>query len=217
MCQRHQRVYKGILGRSFADYIPLAEKIGLLLTRLPRHPRGVTEECHVFLSTVKWDKSTMDEIEQKFKGYLTDIGAWQYYEDVDYFFREATLPPLNDIHDILITNYPHDDQTVPEDLWMFYEGYCVKVKDFSKVAEEPEVIELRSLKGEVKSVHITKQNYSFLQTESRRPKEREPKPRLEISIKLGDGQTFDFKAAESANCKHLLEIYQKHFVPLFPV
>ncbi len=158
----------------------------------------------------------MDEIEQKFKDYLTDIDAWQYYEDIDYFCREATSPPLKDIQDILITNYPQDDQTTPEDLWMFFEGYCVKVKDFSKVAEEPEMIELRSLKGEGKSVHITKQNYSFLQPD-RRQRELEPKPRLEISIKLGDDQTFDFKAVESANCEHLLEICKKHFVPLFPV
>ena len=93
----------------------------------------------------------------------------------------------------------------------------MKVKNFSKVAEEPEMIQLRSLKGEAKSVHITKQNYSFSQTESRRQKELEPKPRLEISIKLADDQTFDFKAVESANCKHLLEIYKKHFAPLFPV
>ena len=168
---------------------------------------------------VKYDvilEDVMDEIEQKFKDYLTNVDAWQYYEDVDYFFREATLPPLKDIQDILITNYPQDDQTMPEDLWMFFEGYCVKVKDFSKVAEEPEMIELRSLKGEAKSVHVTKQNYSFLQTESRRQKEL-PKPMLELSIKLEDNQTFDFKAVESANCKHLLEIYKKHFVPLFPV
>ena len=169
---------------------------------------------------VKYDvilEDVMDEIEQKFKDYLTDIGAWQYYEDVDYFFREATLPPLKDIQDILITNYPQDDQTMPEDLWMFFEGYCVKVKDFSKVAEEPEMIELRSLKGEAKSVHITKHNYSFLQTESQRKKELEPNPMLALSIKLEDDQTFDFKAVESANCKHLLEIYEKYFVPLFPV
>jgi len=159
----------------------------------------------------------MDEIEQKFRDYLTNIDAWQYYEDVDYFCREAALPPLKDIHDILITNYPQDDQTVPEDLWIFFEGYCMKVKDFSKVGEEPEIIELRSLKCEAKSVHITKQKYSFLQTESQRQRELEPKPRLEISIKLEDDQTFDFKAVESANCKHLLEIYMKHFVPLFPV
>jgi hypothetical protein len=159
----------------------------------------------------------MDEIEQKFKEYLTDIDAWQYYEDVDYFFREAILPPLKDIHDIIITNYRHDDQTVPEDLWMFFEGYCVKVKDFAKVAEEPEMIELRSLKGEARSVHITKQNYSFLQTESRRQKELGPKPRLELSIRLEDNQTFDFRAVESTNCKHLLEIYAKHFAPLFQV
>ncbi len=159
----------------------------------------------------------MDEIEQKFKDYLTDIDAWQYYEDVDYFFREATLPPLNDIQDILITNYPQDDQTVPEDLWMFFEGYCVNVKDFSKVAEEPEIIELRSLKGEVKSVHITKHNYSFLKTEFGRQQELQPKPRLELSIRLENDQTFDFKAVESANCEHLLEIYTKHFVPLFQV
>jgi len=161
-------------------------------------------------------EDVMDEIEQKFKDYLTEIDAWQYYEDIDYFFREATLPPLKDIYDILITNYQQDNETVPEDLWMFCEGYCVKVKDFSKVAEEPEIIELRSLKGEAKSVHITKQNYSLLQTQSGRQKEL-PKPRLELSIKLEDDQTFDFKAVESANCKHLLEIYKKHFVPLFPV
>jgi len=158
----------------------------------------------------------MDAIEQKFKNYLTDIDAWQYYEDIDYFFREATLLPLKDVQDILITNYPQDDQTIPEDLWMFFEGHCVRVKDCSKVAEEPEMIELRSLKGEARSVHITKQNYSFLQTESRRQQEL-PKPRLELSIKLEGDQTFDFKAAGSANCKHLLEIYKKHFVPLFPV
>jgi hypothetical protein len=91
----------------------------------------------------------------------------------------------------------------------------VKVKDFSKVAEEPEIIELRSLKREAKSVHITKQNYSFLQTESRQ-RELGPMPRLEISIKLEDDQTFDFKAV-GANCKHLLKIYKKHFLPLFPV
>ena len=92
----------------------------------------------------------------------------------------------------------------------------MKAKDFSKVAEEPEMIELRSLKSKGKSVHITKQNYSFIKTESRRKKDL-PKPRLEISIKLEDDQTFDFKAVESANCKHLLEIYNKHFAPLFPV
>jgi len=159
----------------------------------------------------------MDEIEQKFKEYLTDVDAWQYYEDIDYFFREATLPPLEDIQDIFITTYPHDDRAVPEDLWMFFEGYCVKVKRFLEVATEPEIIELRSLKGSAKSVNITKQNYSLLQTESRQQKELEPKPRLEILIKLEDDQTFDFKAVEFANCKHLLEIYKKHFVPLFRV
>ena len=57
-------------------------------------------------------EDVMDEIEQEFKEYLTDIDAWQYYEDLDYFLREATLPPLNDIQDILITNYPQDGQTV---------------------------------------------------------------------------------------------------------
>ena len=61
----------------------------------------------------------MNEIEQKFRDYLTNIHAWQYYEDVDYFCREATSPPLKDIHDILITNYPQDDQTAPEDLSIF--------------------------------------------------------------------------------------------------
>lgn len=101
------------------------------------------------------------------------------------FFAEPHCPPLKDVHDILITNYPQDDETVPADLWMFCEGYCVKVKDFSRVAEEPEMIELRSLKREVNFVHITKQNYSLLQTQSGRQKEL-PKPRLELSIKLED-------------------------------
>ena len=160
----------------------------------------------------------MDEIAQEFKDYLTDIDAWQYYEDVDYFLGEArNVPPFKDIQDILITNYPQDDQTVPEDLWMFFDGYCVKVKDFSKVADEPEIFELRSLKIDAKRVDITKQNYSLLQTDSRQRIELGPAPRLEISIKVEDGQTLDFKAVESANCTHLLEIYKKHFAPLFPV
>jgi hypothetical protein len=76
------------------------------------------------------------------------------------------------------------------------------------------LLKSRSKKAAPKSVHIKKRNYSFL-TKSRIQKEEEPM--LEISIKLEDDQTFDFKAVESANCKHLFEIYRKHFAPLFAV
>ena len=68
----------------------------------------------------------MDEIEQKFKDHLIDIDAWQYYEEVDYFLREARKLLPKDIRDILITNYPQDDQTMLEDLWMFFEAIVRK-------------------------------------------------------------------------------------------
>jgi hypothetical protein len=154
---------------------------------------------------------------KEFKGYLEEILAWDYNEQVAYFLREVRkLPFPKDVQDIFITSCPQDDQTMLEDLWVFLKGYCIKVKGFLEVEKgtEPEIIELVPLKGEAKCVRITKQNFSF-QTESGR--RREPKPRLEISIKLHDDQTLDFKAVEAVNCKHLLGIYRKYFAPLFPV
>ena len=156
----------------------------------------------------------MSEIERNtsqegFHQYIQDIKGRPYQDQVDYFLGEARKFLPKDIQDILVTN-PQDDQTVPKDLWMFLEGCCVKVKGFSRVGKEPEIIELRPLKGKAKCVHITKQNYSFQTPESRR-REGGPNPNLEISIKLEDDQTLDFKAAGAANCKHLLEIYKKHF------
>jgi hypothetical protein len=89
---------------------------------------------------VKYDvilEDVMDEIEQKFKDYLTNVDAWQYYEDVDYFFREATVPPLKDIQDIHITNYPQDDQTMPEDILdPFLQKYRQNIRNSMLVGDE---------------------------------------------------------------------------------
>jgi hypothetical protein len=76
------------------------------------------------------------------------------------------------------------------------------------------LLKSRSKKAAPKSVHIKKRNYSFL-TKSRIQKEEEPM--LEISIKLEEDQPLGFLVIGDANCKHLLEIYKKHFAPLFAV
>jgi hypothetical protein len=154
------------------------------------------------------DENDLTIPQEEFQKYIVSIKGTPYQERVAYFLHEGG-EFLPDIRDILVTN-PQDDENAPQDLWMFLEGCCVKVKDFSKVAEEPEMIELQPLNGKAKCVHITKQNYSFIKPDERRIRGG-PNPNLEISIKLEDDQTLNFKAAGVANCKHLLEIYQKHF------
>lgn len=101
-----------------------------------------------------------------------------------------------------------------EDLWFFLEGHCIKVTDFLKV-EKPKRMKLTSLEGEAQCVYITKNNFGF-QTESPAPRINVPS-QLNVTMKLANDGMLKFKAAQTANCKHLLDIYRKYLAPLYPI
>lgn len=177
-----------------------------------------TEEIgRKYLIALQALQDIMNEIglRKDFYSYLIRINAENVGGRIGYFLREfKNLPIQKEPEAIFITSFVDGEDTMLEDLWFFLEGYCIKVTDFSE-HEEPDKMKLISLEGEAQCVYITKKNFRF-QTESPDPR-RDVPSQLGITMKLENGEVLEFKAAQTANCKHLLDIYRKYLAPLFPI
>jgi len=153
-------------------------------------------------------------LRQDFYEYLMRIHAEDAGAQVSYFFLELKgILKQGEPNDIFITTFLENGQHMLEDLWFFLGDLCIKVADFTG-HRETDRIKLISLKGEAQCVYITKNNFSF-QTESSRS--MSVPPQLTITIKLENDEVLEFKAAQEANCKQLLDIYRGYLAPLLKI
>jgi|SRR5665647_56405 len=156
----------------------------------------------------------MSEIEQlpkEFGNYLTDIEVWDTNWRVrEYLHELKKLPVQREIKGIFISN---DEEVAPKSLWFFLDGYFIEVRNF--LEKELQDIQMTSLKGEVESVNIKKQNF-YIDIGSRNPDEP-VQSKLQISIKLKNDRVLALSAVEAPNCRHLLKIYREYIRLLFPI
>ena len=165
----------------------------------------------------------MNEIEKEpstenVKEYLEKIFSLDLSEDVDYFLTESKNLSERAPKDIFITNSVTEGEilgprSTTEDLWFFFDGYCMKVNDVA-ASKKLERIELIPLKGDVQNVCIIKKN--FRATGGGPTIANQPAPQLTITVqrKIGD---IKLKAAQPFNCRALLRICKTYLTPLLSI
>lgn len=183
--------------------------------------REIENKCLIALQALQDIMNEIGWSADNFYTYVEGIHATSAKERVAYFLREFRAlsteedPPKN----IFISNSVKPEQdiidvnTILEDLWFFWAGYCVKFENFME--DDSQKMRVNPLKDEAQSLFFTKKNFR-LQTETPVPRVNVT-PQLSITVKLENGDVFELKAARTLNCKKLLKIYREYFARLCPI